>query len=94
MADPLMYQGDHYVVLTPGAPEQFYTEAELRQKLAELLSQATELGPELAAYPTTAARVQYLLDTGCRWEWGAGEFMEWYLVRLEKVRLEPPPSWP
>ncbi len=89
MADPLMYQGDQYVVLTAEAPEQFYTEAELRNKLAELLTQAPELSPELAAYPTVAERVQYLLDTGCRWEWGDGQFMEWYLVRLEKPR-----SWP
>ena len=86
MADPLMYQSDHYVVLTPGAPEQFCTEAELREKLGQILAQAEEISPELAAYPTTAERVQYLLDTGCRWEWGTDEFIEWYAVRLEKPR--------
>lgn len=86
MANPLMYQGEQYVVLTADGPEQFCTEAELREKLAQLLAQATELSPELAAYPTIAERVQYLLDTGCRWEWGDQQFMEWYLVRLEKPR--------
>lgn len=91
MTDLLMHQNEHYVVLTPGAPERFCTEEELREQLGELLAQTEELSPELAAYPTIPERVQYLLDTGCRWEWGADEFIEWYAVRLEKPPARP---WP
>ncbi|MCS7030058.1 MAG: chlororespiratory reduction protein 7 [Gloeomargarita sp. SKYG116] len=86
MADPLLYEGEHYVVLTPTAPEELCTEAELRERLQRVLDQMPELTPELAVYPTVAERVQYLLDRACRLEWGEGEFMEWYLVRLEKRR--------
>ncbi len=91
MTDLLMHQNEHYVVLTPGAPEQFCTEAELRQQLQELVAQSRDFSPELAALATTAERVQYLLDTGCRWEWGADEFIEWYAVRLEKPLAPPQP---
>ncbi len=92
MSDALMYQNEHYVVLSPGAPERFCTAAELRQELEQLLTQAKDLGPELAALATTAERVQHLLDTGCRWEWGEDEFIEWYAVRLEKP-FTPPRPW-
>ncbi|MEN9207462.1 MAG: chlororespiratory reduction protein 7 [Gloeomargarita sp. GMQP_bins_120] len=86
MANPLLYEGDHYVVLTPTAPEVICTEAELRERLRQALEQMPEVTPELAVYATVEERVQYLLDRACRLEWGEGAFMEWYLVRLEKRR--------
>lgn len=84
MADSLMYHSDHYVVLTPSAPEEFCTEAELREKLAHFLTHMTELSPELSAHSTIDAQVEYLINTGCRLERSADEFIEWYVVRLEK----------
>ncbi len=89
MADSLMYHDDHYVLLTPDAPAAFCTPAELREKLAGFLAEMTELSPELTAYGTTAERVEYLLNTGCRLERSADDFIEWYVVRLEKPPMTP-----
>lgn len=85
MADPLMYQGDHYVVLETGRPEVLMTAAELRQKLMAVLESRTDVNdPDLARLDTVAEQVAYLLDRACELDLGPGHYLQWYLVRLEK----------
>lgn len=85
MADPLMYQGDHYVVLETGRPEALMTAAELREKLTAVLVSRPAVGdPDLARLETVAEQVAYLLDQACELDLEPGQYLQWYVVRLEK----------
>lgn len=85
MPDPLMYQQDVFVVLEPDQPEQFFTAAELLEKLKEILSQRQqELPRELQRFASVETQAQYLLDTSCELDVGPGRYLQWYAVRLEK----------
>jgi len=86
MSDALMYgDEDMYVVLETNRPEQFITAEELLAKLTAVLKdQQAELPPDLQGMPTVEAQAQHLLATGCELDVGPGEFLQWYVVRLEK----------
>ncbi len=85
MPDSFMYQEDHFVVLETNQPEQFLTAAELREKLKSILARRQDNLPHpLQKFTSVDAQVQYLLDTSCDLDVGAGQFLEWYAVRLEK----------
>lgn len=84
MPDPLMYQQDTFVVLEPNQPEQFLTAAELLEKLKEILHRQEDLPRELQKFASVEQRAQYLLDTSCEFDVGPGQYLQWYVVRLEK----------
>ena len=80
-----MYQEDAYVVLETNQPEVFLTPAELLDKLQAILADRQDhLPPDLQKFPTPAAQAQYLLNTSCDLDMGAGQYLQWYVVRLEK----------
>lgn len=85
MPDSLMYQQDVFVVLEPNQPEQFFTAAELLEKLKGILAQRQQdLPRDLQKFTSVEAQAQYLLDTSCDLDVGPGQYLQWYAVRLEK----------
>ena len=85
MPDPLMYQQDTFVVLEPNKPEQFLTTAELLEKLQGILAHCQQDIPhELQRFTSVEAQARYLIDTGCELDVGPGQYLQWYIVRLEK----------
>ncbi|MBF2001427.1 MAG: chlororespiratory reduction protein 7 [Synechococcales cyanobacterium C42_A2020_086] len=87
MADSIMYQEDAFVVLEPNQPEQILSAAELLDKLKGILSQRQDdLPADLQALNSVEAQAQSLIDTVCELDLGPGEFLQWYVIRLEKGR--------
>lgn len=85
MADVIMYQEEMFVVLMPGAEEEFLTAEELLVRLVELLGdRQDDLPRDLQRFSTVADQAQHLRDTTCELELAPGEAMQWYVVRLEK----------
>ena len=85
MSDSLMYQQDAFVVLEPNQSEQFLTPAELLDKLKNLLMQRQEnLPQDLKKFTSVDAQAQYLMDTSCEFDLNPGQYLQWYVVRLEK----------
>ncbi|MEB3251039.1 MAG: chlororespiratory reduction protein 7 [Cyanobacteriota bacterium] len=85
MPDAIMYQGDAYVVLVPGEPEEFLSAEELLGRLVALLGDRQDnLPPDLRRFPSPGAQAEHLRDTACEFEIRPGETLQWYLVRLEK----------
>ncbi|MBD2344531.1 chlororespiratory reduction protein 7 [Anabaena subtropica] len=86
MPDPLMYQLDNFVVLETNQPEQFLTSAELLEKLKGELQKIdfSDLPLELQQFDSLQVQAQHLIDTSCELDVGAGKYLQWYAVRLEK----------
>ena len=85
MSDSLMYQQDAFVVLEPNQSEQFLTPAELLDKLKNLLMQRQDdLPQDLKKFTSVDAQAQYLMDTSCEFDLSPGQYLQWYVVRLEK----------
>jgi hypothetical protein len=85
MPDPIMYQEDAYVVLETNQTEQFFTPAELFEKLKGVLAQRQDdLPVDLQRFETVEAQAQYLMETSCELDVGPDGFLQWYVVRLEK----------
>lgn len=85
MSDPRLYTGDTYVVLESGQPEQFFTADQLLAKLEIVLSgQQDDLPRDLQRFTSVTDQAQYLLESSCELDLGPGQFLQWYLVRLEK----------
>ena len=85
MSDSLMYQQDAFVVLEPNQSEQFLTPAELLDKLKNLLMQRQDdLPQDLKKFTSVDAQAQYLMDTSCEFDLNPGQYLQWYVVRLEK----------
>ncbi|NJN85874.1 MAG: chlororespiratory reduction protein 7 [Leptolyngbyaceae cyanobacterium SL_7_1] len=85
MPNPIMYSGDAYVVLEPDQPEQFLTAEELLAKLQAILStQQADLPRDLQRFTTIEEQAAYLMESSCELDVGAGQFLQWYVVRLEK----------
>ncbi|HEY9797408.1 MAG TPA: chlororespiratory reduction protein 7 [Leptolyngbyaceae cyanobacterium] len=85
MPDSIMYQEDAYVVLEPNQPEQFLTPAELLEKLkAILVTRQDDLPRDLQKFTSVEAQAQYLMETSCEFDVGPGQYLQWYVVRLEK----------
>jgi hypothetical protein len=89
MPDAIMYQEEMFVVLMPGAAEEFLTPEELLERLMGLLGDGAaslqqNLPRDLQRFTTLAAQAQHLRDTACELELSPGETMQWFVVRLEK----------
>jgi hypothetical protein len=85
MPDPIMYQEDGYVVLESDQPEQFMNAAELKTKLANLLQQSDVVIPrELEKFTSPELQAQHLLDNYFELDVSADQYLQWYVVRLEK----------
>lgn len=84
MADSMLYSEEMFVFLTPDASETFLTPPELLDKLKALLTNQTDLPPELKRISSNEKRAQYLMETHCEFETAPGEAVQWYAVRLEK----------
>jgi hypothetical protein len=85
MPDALMYDEEMFVVLETDQPEVFLTPEELSIKLKGLLkSLQNNLPMDLEAISTIDAQVQYLMDTSCELDLGPDQFLQWYVVRMDK----------
>lgn len=84
MADSIMYQEDCYVVLESDRPEQFLSKEELLEKLQVILQQQEELPRDLQKFNSVTEQAQYLLDTACEFDVSPGQYLQWYVTRLEK----------
>jgi Protein CHLORORESPIRATORY REDUCTION 7 len=85
MSDSLMFNNDAYVVLETGQPEELLTPAEMFAKLkAIVIKFAADLPIDVQQINGVDERVQYLLDTSCELDLVPGEYLQWYVVRLEK----------
>ena len=83
MADPLLRELDHYVVLEPAGAEQILTAAETLAWLEGHLRGLAAVPTDLADLADGAARARRLLDTACELELGPGLAIRWFAVRLE-----------
>jgi hypothetical protein len=80
-----MYESDTYVLLESGQSERFLTTAELLQFLQDHLShRQDDLPRDVQKFASIPEQAQYLLETSCELDVGAGQFLQWYAVRLEK----------
>lgn len=85
MPDPMMYQNDAFVVLETNQPEQFLTPDELLEKLIAILETRQDTLPrDLQKFDAIADQAKHLRDTNCEFDLGPGQFLQWYVVRLEK----------
>lgn len=85
MPDSLMYRQDAYVVLETNQPEQLLTPEELLEKLKAILAhRQDDLPRDLQKFTSIEDQTQYLLETSCELDVGAGQYLQWYAVRLEK----------
>ncbi len=85
MPDAFMYQEEMFVVLMPGAAEEFLAPEELLERLEGLLrDRQHDLPRDLQRFGTVTEQAQHLRDTACELELSPGEAMQWYVVRLEK----------
>ena len=85
MADSLMYEEDHFVLLIPGKEEEILTVEELLERLTRVLGDRQDQLPrDLAKFPSTLEQAKYLLNTACEFELQPGQSMQWYAIRLEK----------
>lgn len=85
MPSSIMYSEDVFVLLETNLPEQFLSSEELLEKLKEVLhSYQEELPRELSQFSHLEERAKYLRDNFCELDVGAGQYLQWYAVRLEK----------
>ncbi|MBD0364387.1 MAG: chlororespiratory reduction protein 7 [Coleofasciculus sp. C3-bin4] len=85
MPDSIMFQEDAFVVLETNQPEQFLTPAELLEKLKAILAtRQDELPRDLQRFTSVEEQAQYLMATSCELDVGSGQYLQWYVVRLEK----------
>ncbi|MEG3439120.1 chlororespiratory reduction protein 7 [Pannus brasiliensis CCIBt3594] len=85
MPDSIMYQGDYFVVLETDRDEQFHTPDELRDKLKALLESRPDIRVrELERFSSPEEKAVHLRDNYCELDVGEGEYLQWYVVRLEK----------
>lgn len=85
MPDSIMYQEDAYVVLETNQPEEIMSPDELLHKLKGVLqSYPDELPRDLKKFDTVEAQAQHLMETSCEFDVGEGQYLQWYVVRLDK----------
>ena len=85
MVDPIMYQEDGFVILEPDQPEKFLTKEELLAKLIGILQhKQDDLPRDLQKFNSIEAQAKYLMETSCEFDIAPGEYLEWYVVRLDK----------
>jgi hypothetical protein len=80
-----MYQEDGFVVLESDQPEQFLTAQELQKKLLNILvSEEVDLPRELEKFDSLEKRAEYLMNNYFELDIGVNQYLQWYVVRLEK----------
>jgi hypothetical protein len=80
-----MFQEDAFVVLETNQPEQLLTPAELLEKLKAILAtRQDDLPRDLQKFASVEEQAQSLMETSCELDVGPGEYLQWYVVRLEK----------
>ncbi|MEW6492631.1 MAG: chlororespiratory reduction protein 7 [Cyanobacteriota bacterium] len=85
MPDSIMFQEDAYVLLETNQPEQILTPTELLEKLQVILSQRQDdLPRDLQKFTSVEEQAKYLMETSCELDVGPGDYLQWYVVRLEK----------
>jgi Protein CHLORORESPIRATORY REDUCTION 7 len=85
MSDSLMFNNDAYVVLETNRPEELLTPVEMFTKLKEIVTKfADDLPIDVQQITGIDAQVQYLLDTSCELDLVPAQYLQWYVVRLEK----------
>ncbi|MEB3355524.1 MAG: chlororespiratory reduction protein 7 [Synechococcales bacterium] len=85
MVDPRLYDDQSFVVLATNQPEEIVTRDELLSRLQQILTHRQDHLPrDLQHLSEIDEQAEYLLDTSCELDMGAGEFLQWYAVRLEK----------
>jgi Protein CHLORORESPIRATORY REDUCTION 7 len=85
MSDSLMFNNDAYVVLEPNRPEAILTPAEMFDRLKEIVIKfADDLPIDVQQISSIDRQVEYLLDTSCELDLAPGQYLQWYVVRLEK----------
>ena len=87
MPDPIMYREDAYVLLDSDRPEeQILSAEELLAHLNQVLQSlpTDELPRDLQTLPDSDARARALLEHACELDVGAGKYLQWYVIRLEK----------
>ena len=85
MPDSIMYQEDAYVVLETNQLEQFLTPEELLAKLKAILATRQDNLPrDLQKFSAIDEQAKYLMETSSELDVEPGEYLQWYVVRLEK----------
>ncbi|MGF1496006.1 MAG: chlororespiratory reduction protein 7 [Elainellaceae cyanobacterium] len=85
MVDPRLYDTQSFVVLATNQPEEIVTRDELLTRLRQVLASRQDYLPrDLHHLSEIDEQAEYLLDTAYELDMGAGEFLQWYAVRLEK----------
>ncbi|MFW6358760.1 MAG: chlororespiratory reduction protein 7 [Chroococcales cyanobacterium] len=85
MPDSIMYQEDAYVVLESNQPEQFLTPEELLEKLQGILqTRQDDLPRDLQKFDSIEKQAKHLMETSCELDVGSSDYLQWYVVRLEK----------
>jgi hypothetical protein len=85
MPDAMMFDENVYMVLEPDQPEQFLSPAELLSRLEQIVVEhGDRLTPDLLALETPTAQAQRLMNTACEFDLGPDQYLQWYVVRLEK----------
>lgn len=80
-----MFQEDGFVVLETNQAEYFLTADELLKKLEAILSnRQDDLPRDLQKFTSIEEQARYLMETSCEFDVGPGEYLQWYVVRLEK----------
>lgn len=80
-----MYQEDGFIVLEPDRSEQFLSPEELKNKLKQIFqSGGFELPRELNKFDSLDSQVEYLMNNYFELDLGAGQYLQWYVIRLEK----------
>lgn len=85
MPDSIMFSEDAYVLLEPNQPEQFLTPVELLERLkAVLATRQDDLPRDLQKFSDLEVQAKYLMETSCELDVEPGQYLQWYVVRLEK----------
>ncbi len=85
MSNAIMYQEDAYVVLESNQPEQILSATELLEKLQGILAgRQDDLPLDLRRYSDLEAQAKHLMETACELDVEPGQYLQWFVVRLEK----------
>ncbi|GBF82261.1 chlororespiratory reduction protein 7 [Aphanothece sacrum] len=85
MPNSIMYQEDGFVVLETDQDEQILTHQELLDKLKDILStRQDDLPRELQKISSIEEQAVYLQENFCDLDMGPGNYLQWYVIRLEK----------
>ncbi len=96
MPDSIMYQEDHFVVLSPELIEQFVSLPELEEILKQLLQKipSQDLPRDLQKFLTSETpkekqiekQIEHLIKTACELDCQEFGVWQWYAVRLQKPK--------